>query len=149
MRHFILMCAAAMLLADTTASAKEVVINPEVINTSIINREIVIPVNGNYFVLATESEWIEVQSVVIPFNTELHEGVTKSNNPKYWFEFEGIGKVSVSASNAIKFKERSTTLMLIKWFNQSSNKYRYTTRQKGGSSVRKEIPDIDISNLFK
>lgn len=94
------------------------------------------------------SDWEEVQTVVIPAGQTLNEGVTKSGNPKYWFEFAEIGKVSVSPSSAEKYKEGSVSLILVKWYNKVTDKYRYSVRQNGGRE-KKEVKNVDLGGLFK
>lgn len=92
-----------------------------------------------------ESPWVEVQVVDIPAGQTVHEGVTKSGNPKYWFEFGDI-TVSVSPSNATKYKE-GLVLVLVKWQHKENGKFKYTTRQKYGR-VAKVTPDVDLNKIF-
>ena len=54
-----------------------------------------------------ESPWVEIQAVEIPQGQRIYEGITKSGNPKYWFEF-GELKVNVSPGSAVKYKEGAT-----------------------------------------
>lgn len=91
-----------------------------------------------------DSPWKEVQVVEIPAGQTIHEGVTKSGNPKFWFEFGEI-KVNVSPGSAAKYKDNTTTLLLVKWQHSETGKYKYSTRQK---SVTKSTPNIDLNNLF-
>ena len=93
-----------------------------------------------------ESPWVEVQQVDIPFEADIHEGVTKSGNPKYWFEFPSIGNVTVSEGNAKKFKTKEVTLVLVKWQNKETGKFKYSVRQK--DRVTKATPNVDLSTLF-
>lgn len=92
-----------------------------------------------------ESPWVEVQQVDIPAGQAVYEGVTKSGNPKYWFEFGDI-TVSVSPSNATKYKE-GLVLVLVKWQHKDTGKFKYTTRQKYGR-VAKVTPDVDLNKIF-
>lgn len=92
-----------------------------------------------------ESPWKEVQVVEIPSGQTLHEGLTKNGNPKFWFEFGEI-KVTVSPGSAAKYKDNTTTLLLVKWQHQESDKIKYSTRQKS-QSVPKTV-DVDLTKLF-
>lgn len=92
-----------------------------------------------------ESPWKEVQVVEIPSGQTLYEGVTKNGNPKFWFEFGDI-KVNVSPGSAAKYKDNTTTLLLVKWQHQESGKIKYSTRQKS-QSVTKTV-DVDLTKLF-
>jgi hypothetical protein len=94
-----------------------------------------------------ESPWVEVQVVDIPFEAVIHEGVTKSGNPKFSFEFSSIGNVTVSPGNAEKFKKQETVLVLVKWENKETGKFKYTTRQKNGRTA-KVTPNVDLNTLF-
>lgn len=95
------------------------------------------------------SPWREIQTVEIPSSTEIHTGVTKSGNPKAWIEIEGIGNVSVSSKSAEKFKAGQVKLELVKWYNDTTKKYRYSTRQVKGTSSSKESKNIDLGRVFK
>lgn len=92
-----------------------------------------------------ESPWIEIQTVEIPQGQRIYEGVTKSGNPKYWFEFGDL-KVSVSPGNATKYKNNTTTLLLVKWQHKETKAIKYSTRQK--ERAKKNTPNIDLNNLF-
>lgn len=94
------------------------------------------------------SPWREIQTVEIPSNVEIHEGVTKSGNPKAWIELEEIGNVSVSPKSAEKFKAGEVKLELVKWYNDTTKKYRYSTRQIKGMSSSKESKNIDLGRVF-
>ena len=94
-----------------------------------------------------ESPWVEVQQVDIPAGQDIQEGVTKSGNPKFWFDFPSIGKVTVSASSAAKYKRGETDLVLVKWENKETGKFKYSIRQKYGRTA-KVTPNIDLNNLF-
>ena len=92
-----------------------------------------------------ESPWVEVQVVDIPVGQTVYEGVTKSGNPKCWFEFGDI-TVSVSPSNAAKYKE-GLVLVLVKWQHKDTKKFKYSTRQKYGRTS-KVTPNVDLTKLF-
>jgi hypothetical protein len=92
-----------------------------------------------------QSPWKEVQVVEIPAGQIIHEGVTKNGNPKFWFEFGEI-KVPISPNNAVKYKEKTVTLELVKWQHSETGKYKYSTRQK--SIANKSSLNIDLNNLF-
>lgn len=93
-----------------------------------------------------ESPWVEVQVVDIPFGQTVHTGLTKSGNPKAWFEF-GELVVTVSPSNADKYSKQEVELVLIKWQHKETGKFKYSTRQKYGR-VAKVIPNVDLTELF-
>lgn len=94
-----------------------------------------------------KSDWQEVQKIVLPSDVTIHEGVTKSGNPKYWIEVEDI-KVPVSPGTANKFKMHSAQVELVKWYNESTGKYRYSTRQVKSASSNKGR-NIDLVGLFR
>ena len=93
-----------------------------------------------------ESPWVEVQQVDIPAGQTIYEGVTKSGNPKYWMEFDGIGKITVSPGSAVKYKDGTVNLVLIKWQHKENESYKYSIRQKKGTT--KVTPNVDLNNLF-
>lgn len=95
-----------------------------------------------------DSPWREIQTVLIPQNVEIHEGVTRSGNNKYWIEVEGI-KVSIAPTNVSKFQKGEVKLELVKWQNTETKAYKYSTRQVKGSSTKKESKNIDLGGLFK
>lgn len=92
-----------------------------------------------------ESPWTEIQAVEIPQGQRIYEGLTKSGNPKYWFQF-GELKVNVSPGSALKYKEGATKLLLVKWQHKDTGKYKYSIRQK--ERAKKNTPNIDLNNLF-
>lgn len=94
-----------------------------------------------------KSDWQEVQTVVLPSDVTIHEGVTRTGNPKYWIEVEDIN-VPVSAGSAVKFKAHQVKLELVKWYNESTGKYKYSTRQVKSASSNKGR-NIDIVGLFR
>lgn len=93
-----------------------------------------------------ESPWVEVQQVDIPAGQDIQEGVTKSGNPKYWFEFANIGKVTVSPGSAAKYRSGEVTLILVKWQHKEKGTFKYSIRQK--SRAGKVTPDVDLSVIF-
>ena len=95
------------------------------------------------------SPWREIQTVEIPSSVEVHFGTTKSGNTKAWIELEEIGNVSVSPKSAEKFKAGKVKLELVKWYNDITKKYRYSTRQIKGSASHKEDKNIDLGRIFK
>lgn len=104
-------------------------------------------VTSNAQEVKKESPWVEIQQVDIPAGQDIQEGVTKSGNPKFWFDFPSIGKVDVSASNAAKYKSGETVLVLVKWENKETGKFKYSIRQKYGRKA-KVTPNVDLNNLF-
>lgn len=92
-----------------------------------------------------ESPWVEIQAVEIPQGQQIYKGVTKSGNPKYWFQF-GELKVDVSPGSAVKYKEGATKLLLIKWQHKDTGKYKYSIRQK--ERAKKNTPNVDLNSLF-
>lgn len=92
----------------------------------------------------TKSEWVEKNAIEIPYELEVHKGVTKYGNNKYWFELEDI-KVYMSSSNYQKYINKEIVLMLVEWYNPTTKKYRYTTRQKVQES---RIKRLDVDNLW-
>lgn len=89
---------------------------------------------------ADEDKWIEIQSIVIPFDLTVNSGTTPKGNPKYWFTIQGIGDVSISVANYKKYSQKSEYIELVKW--QKGNKYRYTTRAKSKGN-------IDLTKIFE
>lgn len=103
---------------------------------------------GVNFAVAQEkkdSPWVEIQAVEIPQGQQIYEGVTKSGNPKYWFQF-GELKVNVSPGSAIKYKEGATKLLLVKWQHKDTGKYKYSIRQI--ERAKKNTPNVDLNTLF-
>lgn len=95
-----------------------------------------------------DSPWREIQTVEIPNTVEIHEGVTRSGNNKYWIEVEGI-KVSIAPTNVSKFQKEEVKLELVKWYRDDTKEYKYSTRQVKGSSTKKESKNINLSGVFK
>lgn len=90
--------------------------------------------------------WVEVQQVDIPVGQNIHEGVTKNGNPKYWFEFPNIGKVTVSPGSAVKYIKGEVMLILVKWENIDNGNIKYSVRQKEKSV--KKTPNVDLNSIF-
>lgn len=93
------------------------------------------------------SPWREVQTVEVPQSVQIHTGVTKNGNPKAWIELPEIGNVSVSPTNAEKFKAGTVKLELVKWYNDTTKKYRYSTRQVKSSSTSGK-QNVNLSGVF-
>lgn len=88
------------------------------------------------------SEWIEVQSVVVPEGTPLYHYYTKDNNIKYVIVIGDIN-VPVSTKNAEGYLSGIYRLEVVKWYSQVTKKYKYTTRQYKPSQA-----DIDLQTIF-
>lgn len=86
----------------------------------------------------TKSEWVEQTTVEIPYDVEINTGVTKNGNPKYWIDIEDIS-VAVSPGNYEKFIKKEIVLVLVEWYNPTTGKYKYTTRQKAKANVVKKL----------
>lgn len=93
-----------------------------------------------------ESKWVELQCIDIPQGAALQQGTTSSGNAKYWFEFDQIGKVSVSPGSAEKYKSGEAVLQLVKWQHKETKDYKYSIRQKKG---HKQTKNIDLLTIFK
>lgn len=88
------------------------------------------------------SEWIEVQSVVVPEGTPLYHYYTKDNNIKYVIVIGDIN-VPVSTKNAEGYLSGIYRLEVVKWYSQITKKYKYTTRQ-----YKPMQSDIDLQTVF-
>lgn len=86
----------------------------------------------------SKSEWVEKTTVEIPYSVEINVGTTKSGNPKYWIDIEDMS-ISVSEGNYKKFINKEIVLVLVEWYNPTTGKYKYTTRQKAKSNVVKKL----------
>lgn len=93
----------------------------------------------------SKSSWEVSQTVELPANVKIFTGVTKSGNPKAWVELPDIGKVTVSPTNAEKYKAGEIKLELVKW--KDKDKIKYTIRKLGGRG-NKQVSDVDLSKLF-
>ena len=85
-----------------------------------------------------ESQWKETTTIEIPYTVEINVGTTKSGNPKYWIDIEDISVV-VSTGNYEKFIKKEIVLILVEWYNPTTGKYKYTTRQKPKSELVKKL----------
>jgi hypothetical protein len=85
-----------------------------------------------------KSEWVEQTTVEIPYSVEINKGTTKNGNPKYWIDIENMS-IAVSAGNYEKFIKKEIVLVLVEWYNPTTGKYKYTTRQKAKSNVVKKL----------
>lgn len=104
-------------------------------------------INSNAQEVKKESPWVEVQVVDIPFGQTVFTGVTKSGNPKAWFEFGDL-KVTISPNNATRYTKQELELVLVKWqHKEDTTKVKYTTRQKNGRKVS-TTPNVDLTKLF-
>lgn len=88
------------------------------------------------------SEWVEVQSVVVPKGTPLYHYYTKDNNIKYVIVIGDIN-VPVSTKNAEGYLSGIYRLEVVKWYSQITKKYKYTTRQ-----YKPTQSDIDLQTVF-
>ena len=93
------------------------------------------------------NKWVEQQCIDLPKGILLHEGKTSSGNPKYWFEFDKIGKVTVSPGSAEKYQDGLVTLQLVKWRHEETGEYKYSIRQKKGSDKKRTL-NIDLLTIF-
>lgn len=90
-----------------------------------------------------KSDWQEVSVVEIPYDVEIHTGVTRNNNPKYWIEIQGTNIV-VSENNYNKFINKEVKLVLVEWYNPTTNKYKYTTRQADKAKSNNKLNTDDL-----
>lgn len=91
-----------------------------------------------------KSDWQEVNVVEIPYDVEIHTGITKNGNPKYWIEIQGTN-IIVSENNYNKFINKEVKLVLVEWYNPTTDKYKYTTRQ---ANKVKSNNKLNIDNLW-
>lgn len=95
------------------------------------------------------SPWREIQVVEIPAGTTINYGTTRGGNPKAWIVIDGNTNVSVSPKSAEKFEAGEVKLELVKWYNDTTKKYRYSTRQvKSDDSTTKADKNIDLGRVF-
>lgn len=90
---------------------------------------------------------IILQTMEVSPGTIIHEGVTKNGNPKYWIVLSSGSQsvnISVSPTNAVKFRSGQIRLEIVKRQNKSTGKISYGTRQIGGR-ITNLTPDIDLS----
>lgn len=85
-----------------------------------------------------KTEWVEVNSIDLPEGIEVFSGISRSGNPKYWIEIEGI-KVFLSPTNKEHYTNGTATIVLVEWYNNTLDRYKYTTRQKKQSKQSKRI----------
>lgn len=85
-----------------------------------------------------KTEWVEVNSVDLPEGIEVFSGISRSGNPKYWIEIEGI-KVFLSPTNKEHYINGTATIVLVEWYNNTLDRYKYTTKQKKQSKQPKRI----------
>lgn len=97
--------------------------------------------------IAKDSPWREVQAVEMPRTIQIYEGVTRNGNPKCWIELDGV-KITVSPTNVAKFKKGETRLEIVKWYNDTTKKYKYSTRQiKSFVPLTNNSKDIDLQKF--
>lgn len=94
-----------------------------------------------------DSPWVEVQTVVLPHNVEIHEGLTRNGNPKAWIVIEDMN-ITVSPSNVEKWRKGEVELELVKWQHKEKGTFRYSTRQVKSASASKS-KNIDLMGLFR
>jgi len=96
-----------------------------------------------------DSPWREIQTVEIPKTVEIHEGVTKSGNNKYWIEVEGVN-VTIAPTNVSKFQNGEVKLELVKWYRDDTKAYKYSVRQVKDSktSNSSSSKNIDLNKVF-
>ena len=97
-----------------------------------------------------DSPWREIQCVEIPAGTTINHGTTRGGNPKAWIVIDGNINVSVSPKSAEKFEAGEVKLELVKWYNDTTKKYRYSTRQvkSEGTSTSSADKNIDLGRVF-
>lgn len=94
--------------------------------------------------IAAPSDWKEVQSVRIPKGTvSLYKTITDNGKTHYTLNLSGYG-IPVSENNARKYLSGVIDLEVVKWYNKTTNKYKYTTRQYKPSEA-----NIDLEQYFK
>ena len=91
-----------------------------------------------------QSDWQEVTVSEIPYSVEIHTGITKNGNPKYWIEIQGTN-VIVSENNYNNFINKEVKLVLVEWYNPTTDRYKYTTRQ---ADKAKSNNKLNIDNLW-
>lgn len=89
-----------------------------------------------------KSKWTVAQTVQLTEKTVIHDGVTKSGNPKYWIEIPEVGKVTVSNGSAVKFKEGTVKLELVKWVDPDGN-VKYSVRQCGKTKTKTKNVNLE------
>lgn len=92
---------------------------------------------------ATNGDWREVQSIVVPDGTPLYHYYTEKGTIKYVLSLRDMN-ISVSKANAEKYLIGQCKLEIVKWYNQVNGKYKYTTRQ-----YKSNQKDIDLQLLFE
>ena len=85
--------------------------------------------------------WTEVEKVEIPFGTTIYYTLSKTGNVKYYIKIHNMA-VAISKSNAEAFMRKERRLEIVKWYNASEKKYKYTVRKVSSP------PNIDLSTIF-
>jgi len=92
-----------------------------------------------------------LQTIEIPAGTIIHDGVTRTGNPKCWIELntgDKVINVSVSPSNATKFRNGEIKLEIVKRQNNETGRITYSTRQLGGGRrTTSGNPNIDLTTV--
>lgn len=96
------------------------------------------PANGQSTPTQTEKEWVETVAVDLPEGLEVFSGVTRNGNAKYWVIIDDI-KVFLSPTNKEHYINETATILLVEWYNKSTDRYKYTTRQKKQTKQSKRI----------
>lgn len=88
-----------------------------------------------------------LQTVEVPTGTQLHEGTTKTGNPKFWVTMQ-VGdqsvKISVSPSLAKKHQSGSAKIEIVKRKNNQTGKISYSSRTAGGRTS-KSVADVNLA----
>lgn len=80
------------------------------------------------FAQKEKSIWEVTNIVELTTEQTIHEKTTKNGNTKYYLLIENV-EITVSETNAKKYKNKEINLVIVEWKDQHNN-YRYTTRQK-------------------
>ena len=91
-------------------------------------------------IIAKSTEWVELQTIVLPEDTIINYTYKDDGSIKYFIVVEGI-TVNISKSNAQKFIRGECKLELVKWYNKVTNKYKYSIRQYNNNK------NIDLSKI--
>ena len=89
------------------------------------------------------SDWVEVQSVVVPKDTPLYQYYTENGNVKYILRIGDLN-VPVSKANAEGYLGGIYKLEIVKWYSSITKKYKYTTRRYNPTQS-----DINLQDVFK
>lgn len=84
----------------------------------------------------TPSGWIERDSIIMPFDLEVHTGVTKNGKTIYYFIIEEV-RVMISSTNYQKYINKEAQILLVEWYNPEKDLFKYTTREYQENSTEK------------